>query len=307
MNIRKKWIAMVLAFTMAVSPLPGAAVRAESTEPAGEEIVVLEAAEEAEADAESLGEVEVQEGETADEGTKAEEKETNPRYSYTWFYLRTISGTYVEIGTEGEEEELELGKRLVEKYNKGGIGCLKCQCRDINDTSSEVPPAEAYPSVSDKIDETFPANCAEEGKITFVVDFNFGEHKLGVTLPKNPNAHTELVYEKGEDATCEEEGHVAGYTCQGCGKHFLDPGAETEIAKDSWVIPAKSHDWAEWEVTKSSTCTKKGERIRTCKRDASHVEKGELPEDPKAHTLVSTAVKAPTCTENGNSAYYTCQ
>lgn len=434
MNIRKKWIAMVLAFTMAVSPLPGAAVRAESTEPAGEEIVVLETAEEAEADAESLGEVEVQAGETAEEELDAAVEVRAARYSYTWFYVSTVNGTDVEIGTEGEAGKEELGKRLVEKYYEGKT--IVCKSKDLNDENGEFL-AEAYPSVSDKKDETFPANCAEEGKITFVVDFNFGEHKLGVTLPKAPNAHTELVHENEKDATCEEEGHVAGYTCQGCGKHFEDEEAKTEIAEsswvtkgihswneilyawadnkksciafhtcskcskveviesvvttettdlatcksegkttyvakftsdlcekqvtcevtlpinpkvhtkleyealvdatceesghaagytcqgcgkhfkdidakieiaeDSWIISAKGHDWKEWEVTKSPTCKEKGERIRECRRDADHIEREELPVNPKKHKLDVTVAKDATCTEAGNSLYYTCQ
>ncbi len=302
MNIRKKWIAMVLAFTMAVSPLPGAAVRAESGESAGEEVVVLETAEKAEAGTESLGEAEVQAGETADE-LDEEGNARAARYSYTWFYVSKKNGADVEIGTEGEEGEEELGNQLVEKYNEGEL--LKCQCRDLNGESSELL-AEVYPSVSKDGNETFAASCKAEGKITFVAGFNFGEHKLSVTLPIDPNAHTKLEYEALVDATCEKAGHVAGHTCQGCGKHFEDKEATKIIEDQDWIIPA-GHDWTEWKVTIIPTCKKKGERIRTCRRDESHVEREELPEDPNAHTLVTTDAKDPTCTEAGNTTYYTCQ
>lgn len=303
MNIRKKWIAMVLAFTMAVSPLPGAAVRAESGESAGEEIVVLETAEEAEADAESLGEVEVQAGETADEELDAAVEVRAARYSYTWFYVSTVNGTDVEIGTEGEAGKEELGKRLVEKYYEGKT--IVCKSKDLNDENGEFL-ANAYPSVSDKEDETFPANCAEEGKITFVVDFNFGEHKLGVTLPKAPNAHTELVHENEKDATCEEEGHVAGYTCQGCRKHFEDEEATKIIEDQDWIREALGHDWGEWQTTRP-TCKVQGSITRTCQRDKKHVETIVLPIDSNAHKLKATLAKNATCTEDGNSEYYTCQ
>ena len=304
MNIRKKWIAMVLAFAMAVSPLPGAAVRAESGESAGEEIVVLETAEEAEADAESLGEVEVQAGETADEELDAAVEVRAARYSYTWFYVSIVNNTDVEIGTEGEEEN--LGKRLVEKYNKDIP--IKCKCRDLNDESSEFL-AEVYPSVSDNKDETFSANCVEEGKITFVADFSpqvGGMHSFIVTLPIDPNVHTTLEYEAEENGKCEESGHVAGYTCQGCGKHFEDEEATKIIEDQDWIKEALGHDWGEWKTT-CPTCEVQGSITRTCQRDEKHEEKIVLPVDPNAHKLKVTLAKNATCTENGNIEYYTCQ
>ena len=236
--------------------------------------------------------------------TQPEVKRISLRYTYTWSYISEINGADVEIGTEGEAGEEELGKRLVEKYY--GYEILKCKCRDLNDESGEFL-AEVYPYISDSADETFPASCTEEGKITFVADFNFGEHKLGVTLPRDPNVHTKLEYEALLDATCEETGHVAGYTCQECGRHFEDADTKTEIAENSWIIPAKGHDWAEWEVTKQPTCNAKGEIVRTCKRDASHEERKELVENPKAHNLTVTPAKDATCTEAGNIEYYTCK
>jgi len=63
------------------------------------------------------------------------------------------------------------------------------------------------------------------------------------------------------------------------------------------------HQWDEGKVTLEPTCTEEGEKFFTCtvcgdtKTEAM---------DPLGHDLSKTAAVQPTCTEKGNTAYYTC-
>ena len=45
-------------------------------------------------------------------------------------------------------------------------------------------------------------------------------------------------------ATCTATGNSAYWTCDVCGKFFSDENGETEITKNSWVIPTTRHDWS---------------------------------------------------------------
>ena len=90
----------------------------------------------------------------------------------------------------------------------------------------------------------------------------------GITL-----THT-LTYNEAAEAICTENGHIAGYTCEGCGKHFSDAAGTEEIAENLWVTsPATGHNWGEvsytWEkVGDNWQCT----ASRVCTNDSSHVE-----------------------------------
>ena len=91
-----------------------------------------------------------------------------------------------------------------------------------------------------------------------------------------------------QPATCTEPGHTAGTKCSVCGATLS--GMEE--------IPALGHDWGEWTVTTSPTCTKEGEEKRTCKRDGCNATETRKI-DATGHTEVIDAAKAPTCTETG--------
>ena len=91
-----------------------------------------------------------------------------------------------------------------------------------------------------------------------------------------------------QPATCTEAGHTAGVKCSVC-------GATISGMKE---MPALGHDWGEWTVTTSPTCTKEGEEKRTCKRDGCNATETRKI-DATGHTEVIDAAKAPTCTETG--------
>lgn len=94
---------------------------------------------------------------------------------------------------------------------------------------------------------------------------------VGIMLTACGKEHTnthphDLTKVEAVAATCETAGNSEYYTCD-CGKYFSDAYGITEIAKDSWVIPAGhsfSNVWTynETHHWKEATCehtTEKGE------------------------------------------------
>ncbi|MBR6029791.1 MAG: leucine-rich repeat protein [Clostridia bacterium] len=51
-----------------------------------------------------------------------------------------------------------------------------------------------------------------------------------------PPSH-DLVYSSGTEPTCTEGGHMAGWTCSRCGKHFLTEAGAEEIPEEDWILP----------------------------------------------------------------------
>ncbi len=96
-------------------------------------------------------------------------------------------------------------------------------------------------------------------------------------------------------ATCTEPGHTAGTKCSVCG----------ETLSGMEEIPALGHDWGEWTVTTSPTCTEKGEEKRTCKRDGCNATETRKI-DAAGHTSVEVAEQPATCTEPGHKAGTKC-
>ena len=83
---------------------------------------------------------------------------------------------------------------------------------------------------------------------------------------ENPGGHTHtMAYHKEIAATCTENGNIAYWSCEGCGKYFSDEAGQTEIAdKDSVVVKAAGHVYGDWVTKKESSCTEQGERERIC-------------------------------------------
>ncbi|MCL2676216.1 MAG: hypothetical protein FWE84_06550, partial [Firmicutes bacterium] len=48
-------------------------------------------------------------------------------------------------------------------------------------------------------------------------------------------------------------------------------------ACDDPVEPVHEHDWGDWKIVKSATCTEAGTETRTCKTDTSHTETQTIP------------------------------
>ena len=111
-----------------------------------------------------------------------------------------------------------------------------------------------------------------------------------VVATKDPLGHN-MEAHPAVDATCGDAGNSAYWYCDRCETYYSDAEGNTEIEKDSWVIPATGehtwkdatcttpktcevcgetegealgHKWNDGEVTKEATCTEKGEKTFTC-------------------------------------------
>ena len=86
--------------------------------------------------------------------------------------------------------------------------------------------------------------------------------------------------------TCTEQGYTT-YTCSAC--------------QDSYVSDytnALGHDWGEWTINTPATCTALGEKQRVCSRDASHIEKEDIPKADHKPVVAEEGFE-PTCKTQG--------
>ena len=91
-------------------------------------------------------------------------------------------------------------------------------------------------------------------------------------------------------ATCTKDG-VSRRICSICG------------AVEEKSVPATGHNFGAWTVTKAATCTESGISTRKCSVCGTE-ETMIVPS--LGHSMTATAGKVATCTEAGNSAYWTC-
>lgn len=56
--------------------------------------------------------------------------------------------------------------------------------------------------------------------------------------------HT-LTETEATPATCTESGNVEYWTCDTCGKHFIDENGTEEIEESEWIIPAAGHSYGD--------------------------------------------------------------
>ena len=209
------------------------------------------------------------------------------------------TGKYVQQGTPGKET-------ATYQYNANGN----------NAVTIPITPAKLH-NADGSYTET---KDAAAGKTIDYLDGVWGG---------KPCSHENTEIRNAKDATCTEPGYTGDTYCKDC----------HEKIRDGEIIPALGHDWGEWTVTTSPTCTEKGEEKRTCKRDGCNAtetrkievlghdwsewtvttfptctEKGEEKRtckregcnetetrkiDATGHTEVIDAAKAPTCTETG--------
>lgn len=105
-----------------------------------------------------------------------------------------------------------------------------------------------YHTVMFPIDEK-AATCTEDGIIAHYQCYNCGwlfndeecqsriYHEADTV---DPAGHSVKAV-KAKDATCTEDGIIAHYQCDACGKLFSDEEATTELTKKDVVVPATGH------------------------------------------------------------------
>ena len=128
------------------------------------------------------------------------------------------------------------------------------------------------------------------------------------------DGHT-LVAHAEEPATCTEPGKKAYWSCEVCGKLFLDAEGKNETTADALVIPAAGHNLDKLDGT-PATCTEPGKKeawkCSVCQKLFADSEgKNETTEDArvipaKGHNLEGVAEIPASCTATGTKAYWKC-
>ena len=164
--------------------------------------------------------------------------------------------------------------------------------------------------------ETQKSTCTVAGNTTYTAKASFGGEEYtdtkSVALPLEP--HT-LTKTEAVEATCTAEGNIEYWTCSVCNKVFKDAEGTEEITLAETVVAAKGHTLTKTEAVEA-TCTTEGNiEFWTCSvcnkvfKDAEGKEEINLSEtviEATGHKIVKVEAKAPTCTEAGNSEYWTC-
>ena len=67
--------------------------------------------------------------------------------------------------------------------------------------------------------------------------------------PSNLTLKHTLTKTEATSATCTEPGNVEYWTCDACGKHFIDENGTEEIEESEWIIPAAGHSYENGKCT----------------------------------------------------------
>ena len=116
-------------------------------------------------------------------------------------------------------------------------------------------------------------------------------------------------------ATCTEAGNIEYWYCSVCKKYFSDEAGTKETTLAATVIPATGHQLSKRD-SKAATCTEEGNTeywyCSACKKyfsDEAGTKETTLADTVLpaiGHQLNKTDSKAATCTEAGNTEYWTC-
>ncbi len=111
-----------------------------------------------------------------------------------------------------------------------------------------------------------------------------------------------LNHVEAQTATCTANGNKEYWHCTKCGKYYSDADCQVVITLQDTVINAPGHNYT--SVITDPTCIADGYTTYTCTA-CGHSYTADKTE-AKGHTLTETTAKDATCTEAGNSAYWTC-
>ena len=111
----------------------------------------------------------------------------------------------------------------------------------------------------------------------------------------DPHDH-DLTYE--EEQTCVNPGHIAGYSCSICGKHYSDENGCTLIPDSEWPGPVAGHDWSFegfiWKGNRENGYTSAKANYE-CRKDDCHVK--------NVVATITEVTTAPTYTGEGKTTY----
>lgn len=142
-----------------------------------------------------------------------------------------------------------------------GIKSIHCSACDATKDEVAIPADHEWEDFY-TIDRK--ATCTQDGlkaihckKCTEIKE----ERIIPATGHDNPLEHF-----AAKDVTCTENGNSEYWHCTKCDEYFSDEGANTAIAKNSWIIKAPGHTWDKGTVTKKATCTVDGTRTFKCSK-----------------------------------------
>ncbi len=172
-----------------------------------------------------------------------------------------------------------------EDGNKEGKICSVCkyvikECETINKLGHA---SEAFDAVE--------ATCTTNGKTAGTKCSRCGDTLTGGTvIPATDHDWKLISFTVGSCTTTPSTQSVEKYRCNDCNE-------TKEIREDV------SHNYGSWETVTRATCKAAGEKKRTC-RDCGDVQRNAI--ERLAHTPVSVAAVAPTCTTDGATAGKKC-
>lgn len=131
---------------------------------------------------------------------------------------------------------------------------------------------------------------------TYTVDCNNYTHSPAETVIEVVKNHTHSFTNKPSDQKAAEA------TCTAPATYYVQCNGCDEISDTLTVEVGEplGHDWSDWTVTTEATCTEKGEKARSCKRENCNATEAEEIA-PNGHTDVIDAAVEPTCTEEGKT------
>ena len=137
--------------------------------------------------------------------------------------------------------------------------------------------------------EVTAATCLEKGSHKKVCEC--GKEVVEDTPAKGHTAVTDAAVAP----TCTEPGKTEGSHCSVC----------DEVLTAQQTVNALGHDMGEFEQTTAPTCTAKGVKTATCKREGcNHTETQDIP--AKGHTLEKVEKVAATESKEGVKEHYRC-
>ncbi len=77
------------------------------------------------------------------------------------------------------------------------------------------------------------------------------------------HVHNMKAVSAGE-ATCLDEGNIAYWYCDDCGKYFRDADGKQEITLSDTIVAAKGHKYGAWQVVTAATTTSTGIKKHEC-------------------------------------------
>lgn len=184
--------------------------------------------------------------------------------------------------------------------------CETCGAIDSSATYTGTVMADHTPSAVQNATSDFlktPANCTEpavyyyectvcHAAITEEMPGYTGTFTNGAALGHTMTAHA------ANAATCTAAGNSAYWECTVCHKYFSDAAGNTEIAANSWVVPATGHSYN--AVVTAPTCTEAGYTTHTCSVCGDTYT--DTPVAALGHDY-NAVVTAPTCTEAGYTTH----